>query len=199
MSQSLDGAGAGTPAPSHRSDGPGPAPRSGGPGPAWHRPVTLPDPVAGTADTEPMRRHRRRSGRLALLGGLAFSLGVGGIAAAWVRAPGLDDQAEIRIHFSKFATTEVVATAGVPITIVLANTDPIDHEWLVGDEAFHERHRTGTDQYHGARPTEVSLPAGSTVTTTVTFQQPGEYRFICHLPGHEAYGMVGILRVVSAD
>ncbi len=45
-------------------------------------------------------------------------------------------------------------------------------------------------------PTEVSVPAGTTVTTTITFRDPGEYRFICHLPGHEAYGMVGILRVV---
>ena len=36
------------------------------------------------------------------------------------------------------------------------------------------------------------------MTTTVTFQQPGEYKFICHLPGHEAYGMVGILRVLPA-
>jgi uncharacterized cupredoxin-like copper-binding protein len=145
-----------------------------------------------------VRTHHRRPGRLALIGGVALSLGLAGIAAAWVRAPGLDDQAEIRIHFSRFSPTEVVATAGVPITITLVNTDPIDHEWLVGDEAFHERHRTGTEQHHGTRSTEVSLPAGETVTTTVTFQQPGEYRFICHLPGHEAYGMVGILRVLPA-
>ena len=165
MSQSLDGAGAGTPVPSHRS---------------------------GSARS-------RRPGRLALLGGIALSLGLAGIAAAWVQAPGLGGHAEIRVHYSHFGPTEVVATAGVPITIVLVNTDPIDHEWLVGDDAFHERHRTGTEQHHGTRPTEVSLPAGSTVTTTVTFQQPGEYKFICHLPGHEAYGMVGILRVVPAD
>ena len=129
-----------------------------------------------------------------------MSLGLAGIAAAWVRAPGLEEErAEIRIHYSAFSPTEVVATAGVPITIVLVNTDPIDHEWLVGDDAFHERHRTGTEPSHGSRPTEVSIAAGTTVTTTVTFRDPGEYRFICHLPGHEAYGMVGILRVVPAD
>ena len=128
-----------------------------------------------------------------------LALGLAGIAAAWV-APGLDDgTTEVRVRFSAFAPTEVVATAGVPIKIVLVNTDPIDHEWLVGDEAFHERHRTGTEQHHGFRSTEVSMPAGETVTTTVTFQDPGEYRFICHLPGHEAYGMVGILRVVPAN
>ena len=27
--------------------------------------------------------------------------------------------------------------------------------------------------------------------------QPGEYAFICHLPGHEAYGMRGVVRVVE--
>jgi len=145
------------------------------------------------------RPSRRRPGRLALVGGLALSLGLAGIAAAWVQAPGLDGRSvEIRMRYSSFAPTEVVATAGVPFTVVLVNADPIDHEWLVGDDAFHERHRTGTEPDHGTRPTEVSVPAGTTVTTTVTFPDPGEYRFICHLPGHEAYGMVGTLRVVPA-
>ena len=147
-----------------------------------------------------MKTVRRRPGRLALVGGLALSLGLAGIAAAWVRAPGLDDgRAEIRMRYSAFIPTEVVATAGVPTRIVLVNADPIDHEWLVGDDAFHERHRTGTEPDHGTRPTEVSVAAGTTVTTTVTFRDPGEYRFICHLPGHEAYGMVGTLRVVPAS
>ncbi len=144
------------------------------------------------------RSFTRRPGRLALFGGIALSLGLAGIAAAWVRAPGLTDApttAAIRIHFSKFSPTEVVATAGVPITITLVNTDPIAHEWLVGDAAFHERHRTGTEPEHGLRPTEVSLAAGSRATTTVTFDTPGDYLFICHLPGHEAYGMTGVLRV----
>jgi uncharacterized cupredoxin-like copper-binding protein len=142
----------------------------------------------------------RRPGRLALVGGIALSLGLAGIAAAWVKAPGLSLEpattADIGIHFSQFTPTEVVATAGRPIAITLSNTDPIDHEWLVGDAAFHERHRTGTEQHHGARPTEVSIPAGATVTTTVVFDQPGDYLYICHLPGHEQYGMVGVLRVL---
>jgi uncharacterized cupredoxin-like copper-binding protein len=145
----------------------------------------------------------RRPGRLALVGGIALSLGLAGAAAAWASGPGIGlkpaTTAEIDIHFSHFNPTELVATAGRPITVTLVNTDPIDHEWLVGDAAFHERHRTGTELHHGARPNEVSIPAGATVTTTVTFQQPGEYLYICHLPGHEAYGMVGVLHVVPAS
>jgi uncharacterized cupredoxin-like copper-binding protein len=39
------------------------------------------------------------------------------------------------------------------------------------------------------------VPAGAVRETTVVFAQPGTYRFICHLPGHEAYGMVGTVVV----
>ena len=34
-----------------------------------------------------------------------------------------------------------------------------------------------------------------TAETTLTFHEPGEIAFICHVPGHEAYGMVGTLTV----
>ena len=87
--------------------------------------------------------------------------------------------------------------AGAAVTFVLRNDDPIDHEWIVGDAAVHERHRTGTEPVHASRPTEVSIPAGSTRTTTVPFETPGTYLYICHLPGHEAYGMVGTLVVTG--
>ena len=40
--------------------------------------------------------------------------------------------------------------------------------------------------------------ASTSATTTVTFSRPGDYLFICHLPGHESYGMVGVLRVLPA-
>jgi uncharacterized cupredoxin-like copper-binding protein len=144
-------------------------------------------------------RSARRPGRIALVGGVLLSLGLAGIAAAWAHGPAdAATKATIGIHFSHFNPTELVATAGVPITVTLVNTDPIDHEWLVGDAAFHERHRTGTERHHGTRPNEVSIPAGATITTTVTFNQPGDYLYICHLPGHEAYGMVGVLRVLPA-
>jgi len=98
----------------------------------------------------------------------------------------------VRIHYSRFEPNRIEVPAGVPITITLVNDDPIDHEWLIGDSAFHNRHRTGTEPVHGDRTDEVSLPPLSTRTTTLTFA-PGSYTFICHFPGHEAYGMVGVL------
>lgn len=106
------------------------------------------------------------------------------------------DQATIGIHFSKFTTTEITVRPGVPISIQLVNQDPIGHEWIVGDEATHARHRTGTEPYHDQVPNEVSLRAFETKTTVVTFERPGDYTFICHLPGHEEYGMTGVIHVM---
>ena len=45
--------------------------------------------------------------------------------------------------------------------------------------------------------TEVSIDALGTRTTTVTFDKAGTYTFICHLPGHEAYGMTGTVTVTG--
>jgi plastocyanin len=36
---------------------------------------------------------------------------------------------------------------------------------------------------------------GMPLTHTVTFGEPGDYAFICHLPGHEEYGMRGVVLV----
>ena len=103
---------------------------------------------------------------------------------------------EIRIHYSRFEPSVVTLPRGVPITIVLRNDDPIDHEWIVGGADVHARHRTGTEPVHDSRPTEVSIPARSSRTTVVTFSDVGVLPMICHLPGHEQYGMIGIVRVV---
>jgi uncharacterized cupredoxin-like copper-binding protein len=140
----------------------------------------------------------RRPGRLALVGGIVLSLGLAGLAAAWAHAPGLAPvTVDIGIHYSHYQTSLVTVPVGVAVTIVLRNDDPIDHEWIVGDAAVHERHRSGTEPVHGTRPTEVTIPAGTSRATTITFKEPGTYLYICHLPGHEAYGMVGTLVVTG--
>jgi len=107
-------------------------------------------------------------------------------------APAAPTRIEIRIHYSKFEPSTLTIPAGVPVTFVIHNDDPIDHEWLVGDAAFHARHRTGTEPVHGDRPDEVSLLANTTKTTTLTLPA-GIYTYICHFPLHEQYGMVGVV------
>jgi uncharacterized cupredoxin-like copper-binding protein len=136
-------------------------------------------------------------------GFLGIALGLiaaGALIAALVASAGAATDpttVEIRIHFSRFIPSVVTVPAGRPITFVLSNEDPIDHEWIVGDAALHERHRLGTEPYHATRPTEVSIDALRGKTTTVTFEEAGTYTFVCHLPGHEAYGMTGTLTVTG--
>jgi uncharacterized cupredoxin-like copper-binding protein len=120
------------------------------------------------------------------------------LAAPWVAgcaAPPESVRVEIVIRYSHFSPAEITVPRGVPVRFVLTSQDPIEHEWLIGDAAFHERHRTGTEPHHGARPDEVTIPPLGTAETTLTFDEPGEVAFICHVPGHEAYGMVGVVRV----
>ena len=132
---------------------------------------------------------------LGLLTGIVVALAIAGAAAAWTTVRGATGTPEytIDIRYSHFDPSELSVPVGVPVTIVLRNRDPIDHEWILGDAAVHERHRTGTEPVHAARPTEITVPAGETRRTTIVIDEAGSLQYICHLPGHEAYGMVGVL------
>lgn len=132
---------------------------------------------------------------LGLLTGIVVALAIAGAAAAWTTVRGATGTPEytIDIRYSHFDPSELSVPVGVPVTIVLRNRDPIDHEWILGDAAVHERHRTGTEPVHAARPTEITVPAGETRRTTIVIDKAGSLQYICHLPGHEAYGMAGLL------
>ena len=128
--------------------------------------------------------------------GIGLTVAVlGGIGANAVARSNDPIEIPITIHYSHYEPQQIRVPLGRPVTFVITNSDPIDHEWIVGDSATHERHRTGTEPVHDARPTEISIPAGSQRRTTVTFASAGSQLFICHLPGHEAYGMVGTVLI----
>jgi uncharacterized cupredoxin-like copper-binding protein len=102
----------------------------------------------------------------------------------------------ITIHFSRFTPDAVVASPGETIRFVVQNTDPIDHEFIVGDRLVQKVHEKGTEPSHPPRPGEMSVPAGTTQVTTYTFPTaPQELIFACHLPGHYAYGMRGVITI----
>ena len=100
----------------------------------------------------------------------------------------------ITIHHSAFEPTELNVRPGETIRFVIRNTDPIDHEFLVGDLSVQDAHERGTEAYHPPRPGEVTVPAGQTVRTTFTFGVD-DLLFGCHIPGHWAYGMRGVVLV----
>lgn len=125
---------------------------------------------------------------VALLAALLLS----GCASAAAAEP--PREVTITFRYSRFTPTVITVPAGVPVTLTLRNDDPIGHEWIVGAPDVHAAHRLGTEPYHHGRATEVTVPPFATRSTTITLQ-PGSFAFICHLPGHEAYGMKGTLTV----
>ncbi len=94
---------------------------------------------------------------------------------------------QITIHYSQFEETALTVPHGVPVTFVLVNEDPIEHEWLIGDAAFHERHRTGTEAHHGARPNEISLKPLETVQDDADLRRAGQPAV--HLPSARPRGL----------
>ncbi|HET8678724.1 MAG TPA: cupredoxin domain-containing protein [bacterium] len=102
----------------------------------------------------------------------------------------------VTIRHSRFLPANLIVRRGATVRFVITNLDPIDHEFLLGDEAAQNRHETGTEPAHGTVPGEVSVPPGTTAVTTYTFSRTGVVLLGCHAPGHYAYGMRGRVLVV---
>jgi uncharacterized cupredoxin-like copper-binding protein len=103
---------------------------------------------------------------------------------------------DIEIHHSRFTPAQLEVVEGTTVRFVVRNTDPIDHELIVGSAAVHRRHELGTEPYHPPKPGEVSVLAGTTAETSYHFHTAGTVVMACHLPRHFAYGMRGEIEVV---
>ena len=134
--------------------------------------------------------------RAAIARALTAAAVVSLIGAAVASAAGDDIRiVHVRIRYSAFIPDAIDVRPGETVRFVVRNADPIDHEFLIGDEAVQQVHEEGTEPHHGARPGEISVPAGETVATTYTFGERGSTLFGCHLPGHYAYGMRGTIAI----
>jgi uncharacterized cupredoxin-like copper-binding protein len=91
--------------------------------------------------------------------------------------------------------SELHVQRGEKVRFVVENTDPIDHELIVGPMPVQLRHESGHEAWHPPVPGEVSVPLFGSASTSYTFDRPGTVFFGCHLPGHWAYGMRGRILV----
>jgi uncharacterized cupredoxin-like copper-binding protein len=106
-----------------------------------------------------------------------------------------DQTVHVRLHYSRFHPAAFEFDPGTTVTFVVVNADPIDHEFILGDEGVQLAHERGTEAFHPPRPGEMTVLAGETATTTFTFTDPGELIIGCHFPGHYSYGMRAAVRV----
>jgi uncharacterized cupredoxin-like copper-binding protein len=128
--------------------------------------------------------------------------GAAALVAVWSAgslAGGDERTVVVTMRHSRFEPAAVRVDPGERVRFVLRNTDPIDHEFILGDDAVQRRHEAGRERrHHGDVPGERSVPAGQEAATTYAFPAALDGRvltFACHLPGHYAYGMHGTVRV----
>jgi uncharacterized cupredoxin-like copper-binding protein len=103
----------------------------------------------------------------------------------------------IEIEHSHFSRTVVFVRPHTEARFVIANHDPIAHEFIIGGPEVHARHANGHEATHPPVPGEVSIAPETTAATTYAFHTPGPVEFACHLPGHYQYGMHGHVVVVG--
>ena len=137
--------------------------------------------------------------RKATVGALLLAAIIGGGACGndGGSSSGADREVSVEIRDSRFVPDHFEFEAGTTVTFVVENTDPIDHEFLIGDAQVQQAHEEGTEPHHGAKPGEISIPIGETRTTTYTFEEPGKLLIGCHLPTHYDFGMRGTIEVTE--
>jgi uncharacterized cupredoxin-like copper-binding protein len=122
---------------------------------------------------------------------MAFSLAVvamPSVTRAQAQVAALDPSnetkpAEVRIVSTefRFSPATVLVAAGRVVTLVLDNS--------------------GAETEHGlflpALGFRLQAKAGETARKNTVFEKPGEYEFVCDLPGHHDAGMTGMLLVVD--
>jgi uncharacterized cupredoxin-like copper-binding protein len=137
---------------------------------------------------------RRAAGVVAVALAAAMTAG----ATAMVAGAGAAGPREvvIDVRYSRFSAQRIEVETGETVRFVVVNHDPIAHEFIVGDVRLQLVHERGTEARHPPRPGEISIPAGTTRLTTITFDADPDVGFTlfgCHLPGHYAYGMSGAI------
>ena len=113
---------------------------------------------------------------------------------------------ELTIEMTDFAYTpsSITVTAGRPVTLTLNNTGNIEHDFVVEtidvtaeviqDNGSNAHHAHGAEQNYDLH---VSARAGETSIVQLSIAEPGTYKIICSVEGHEEAGMIGELIVLD--
>jgi len=94
----------------------------------------------------------------------------------------------------RFSPAALTIKRGETLRIVAHNSGKVLHEMILGTEDELAKHaelmRKFPDMEHD-EPHMVHVKPGHTEDMVWTFNQPGEFRFACLIPGHYEAGMVG--------
>lgn len=104
--------------------------------------------------------------------------------------PRWNDIAIDAVPYLKWNRSTIEVETGKTYRLLITNKDPVSfHEFAVHGMGEMEGH--GGESEGDLPHVEVDLPLGATWTTTIRFDKPGEYRYMCHVMNHKMRGMVG--------
>jgi uncharacterized cupredoxin-like copper-binding protein len=97
----------------------------------------------------------------------------------------------------RFDPADVTVAAGEPVRFVVTNAGSAMHEFVLGNEKAQKTFAEGKDHggHQGNELPAVTLVPGQTQEVTVTFDEPGEILYACHVNNHYEAGMVGTINV----
>ena len=95
----------------------------------------------------------------------------------------------------QFSPATAVVSTGAAVTVTFNNTGVLEHNWTLIPNDVDPLQATDSDGLAGAVSGPVA--SGGSAVFTFTAPAPGEYKFVCTVPGHAVGGMVGTLTVTD--
>ena len=94
--------------------------------------------------------------------------------------PDADVTVDMTTSNMSFQPDRITAGPGQVVAITLSNPDTIKHDFVLKD--------------FGGESIQVEVQPRQEITFTITMpDEPGEWRYYCSVPGHEALGMEGFI------
>jgi len=115
---------------------------------------------------------------------------VGSAGPRTIEVTALDDLA--------YDPASIEVETGETVTFVVTNAGDLMHEFVVGDmemqETAEQQMSEGMGEHMEAMAT-LTVDPGDTAETTITFDEPGELLYACHVEDHYVGGMVGTITI----
>ena len=124
--------------------------------------------------------------------GEAFPFGRPGTAAR------VDRIIRITATEFKYEPATISVRAGETVEFVVTNKGMLDHELFLGtvsEQKDHEKEMSASPSQPMHDPNGIAVPKGKTASLIWTFTKPMTIQYACHVPGHYAAGMYGVLTI----
>jgi nitrite reductase (NO-forming) len=89
-------------------------------------------------------------------------------------------EATIMMGDMRYSPDMIQVPAGQPLMLTFINNDSMSHDFVMQD---------------GSRTVHLFVSPGKQIATSLFFNEPGIYRFVCSQSGHQAAGMIGQIMV----